>query len=191
MKRHRLIYCFSTMVHKQNYLHVTSSEFIDTMVKFGHRLGIFCHYDPVGEEIDKYFTLSSEEIEEYGYRLEEMNRGTDIPLRDLDFLERSKGCFARRGISVYIDCFTGSVMPCFKTPYTSKECNVFIDPHKNRLFEILNSDFFKSYRNDYFDGRQCFSDMMTELNWFMERSDVSMSDREDIADHMEIFKVKG
>jgi MoaA/NifB/PqqE/SkfB family radical SAM enzyme len=182
MREHHIIFCFSTMVHKGNYLHVTSRKFAKTMAAEGSRAGLFCRYVRIGEDIDRELDLTPEERELYGQRLDQLNRVADIPLRDLEFLEQHRGCMARRGVSIFIDPISGVVSPCFKTPFAPPSCNLLQDRHPNRLREILSSGFFRRYRDERVSGDQCFTTLDSELAWFQEAPELPANVKDEVAE---------
>ena len=149
MRKHSLLFCFTTTVFRGNYAHVTSREFVSEMTEMGNRLGLYCQFIPVGGDKDAEMALKAENIAEYYLLLEKINKESRIPLIDADFYERFTGCASRKGIFIYVDGITGRVYPCIKTPFSPQECNIFHNPHKNRLLEVLQTDFFVKHRSSY------------------------------------------
>lgn len=155
MRKHNLLFCFTVTVFRGNYNHVTSEQFVNEMTEMGNRLGLYCQFIPANEDIDEDMMLREDDTAEYCFLLDRINKWSRIPLIDADFFERSAGCASRRGIFVYVDGITGKVYPCIKTPFSSQECNIFENRHKNRLLEILQTDFFVNYRASYSSSRLC------------------------------------
>jgi len=103
-----------------------------------------------------------------------------MPILDPEIFEEVNGCRTKRGSVVYIDGATGKVMPCVKTPYAPEECNIYLNPHKDRLLEILKTEFFSDYRNSYTKCSQCSLNLPRELDKYLVNPDVSLRDKEKV-----------
>ena len=178
MKRHKLLYGFSATVFKENYHHILSGEFLNKMMEIGCKIGFYLMFLPVHENSNGKMILSESEVREYRKLYSEVKE--KIPILDPEIFEQANGCRAKRGSVIYIDATTGKVMPCVKTPYAPDECNIFLNPHKNRLLEILKTDFFTNYRKSYTKCSQCSLDLPNELNQFLVNQDVSLGDKEKV-----------
>lgn len=163
MRKHNLLFCFTTTVFRGNYAHVTSREFLSEMTEMGNKLGLYCQFIPMSGDADEEMALRAEDIAEYHPLLDKINKESNIPLIDADFFERFTGCASRKGVFVYVDGITGKVYPCIKTPFSPRECNIFSNPHKNRLLEILQTDFFVNYRASCSRSHLCHMHIEEEL----------------------------
>ncbi|HEY5132576.1 MAG TPA: radical SAM protein [Candidatus Krumholzibacteriaceae bacterium] len=178
MKRHGVLCGFSATVFKWNYRHVLSDEFLAAMSALGCRIGVYLSYIPLSGAAGVEMTLGDGEREEYEALYARASGSSPIPLLDPELFERPHGCRAKRGSVVYIDAATGKVMPCVKTPFAPESCNLYTRRHRDRLREILQSDFYVNYRNLYETCGQCSVDLQGELARYVTEPSVSERDRE-------------
>jgi len=150
-----LFYGFSAMVHRENYRHILSIEFLNKMMEMGCKAGMYLMFLPVRESPNGKMMLNHDEYLEYNMLYNTIRNHIPMPIIDPEIFENDHGCRAKRGSMIYIDGTTGKVMPCVKARYSPEECNIYLNPHKNRLLEILKTDFFTNYRNSYIQCSQC------------------------------------
>jgi MoaA/NifB/PqqE/SkfB family radical SAM enzyme len=180
MKQHKLLYGFSATVYKDNYRNILSDEFLNMMIDMGCKIGFYLMYTPLSVEYEGDMMLNEYEIKEYKALYKAVKDSTIIPILDPEIFEQEHGCRAKRGSVIYIDGTTGKVMPCVKTPYSPEECNIYLNQNKNRLLEILKSNYFVNYRNSYSKCSQCSHDFKNQLNQYLLVPDISLGDKERI-----------
>jgi MoaA/NifB/PqqE/SkfB family radical SAM enzyme len=173
-----LIFGYCATVYRSNYRHVLSVEFVNAMEETGCKFGIYLRFLPLAEDAQIDMILTERDEAEYDRLFEEVKAEVLIPLIDPDRFERWHGCRARRGSVIYVDGVTGKVTPCVKTPYAPPECNIYVNPHKNRLLEILRTDFFTCYRAGYHQHKQCSLNFSEEIETYLRAPDMPDEDRE-------------
>ena|GEM_PF-2150775 len=178
MARHGLIFGYCTTVYRGNYRHVLSSEFVNAMEEAGCKFGIYLRFLPLAENARVDMILTERDEAEYDRLFEEIKAEVLIPLIDPDRFERWHGCRARRGSVIYVDGVTGKVTPCVKTPYAPPECNIYVNPHRNRLLEILRTDFFACYRAGYEQHKQCSLNFSEEIETYLRMPDMPDEEQE-------------
>ncbi|MBM3237934.1 radical SAM protein [Candidatus Poribacteria bacterium] len=189
MNRHGLIFGYCATAYRGNYRHVLSPEFINTIAEAGCKFGLYLRFLPLAKDAQADMILSERDEVEYDILFEKVKAEVSIPLIDFHLFERWHGCRARRGSIIYIDGVTGKVAPCAKTPYAPPECNIYVNPHKNRLLEILRTDFFACYRASYtfveteFSGKtrflkQCSLDFVKEIEAYLQTLSMSPEEQE-------------
>jgi len=178
MKRHGLIFGYCATAYRENYCHVLSPEFVNTMAKAGCKFGLYLRFLPLAKDAQVDMILSEHDEAEYDRLFEKVKVEVSIPLIDFDGFERWHGCRARRGSIIYIDGVTGKVAPCAKTPYAPPECNIYVNPHKNRLLEILRTDFFACYRASYAQDKQCSLDFAKEIETYLQTLNMPPEEQE-------------
>ncbi len=155
MGSHGLFYGFSATVYRENYRQILSLEFLNKMTEMGCKAGMYLLFLPVPPGSNGQMALNHHEFLEYSAIFGTIRKQISIPILDPESFEQEHGCRAKRGSLIYIDATTGKVMPCVKSPYSPEECNIYFTPHKNRLLEILKTEFFVKYRNSYSPCSQC------------------------------------
>jgi hypothetical protein len=65
-----------------------------------------------------------------------------------------------------------------RTPYAPPECNIYVNPHKNRLLEILRTEFFACYRAGYDQHKQCSLDFSEEIETYLRMPDMPDKEQE-------------
>ncbi len=173
-----LIFGYCATVYRGNYRHVLSREFINAMEKAGCKFGIYLRFLPLAEDAQVNMILTEHDEAEYDRLFEEVKSEVLIPLIDPDRFEGRHGCRARRGSVIYVDGVKGKVTPCVKTPYSPPECNIYVNPHKNRLLEILRADFFACYRAGYDQYKQCSLNFSEEIETYLKISDMPSEEQE-------------
>lgn len=178
MKRYKLLYGYSSTVFKENYRHVLSGEFLSKMMEMGCKTGIYLMFIPVDENSNGNMMLDEDEVREYRTLYGKAKENILIPILDPEIFEQINGCRSKRGSLIYIDATNGKVMPCVKTPYSPEECNIYLDPHKDRLLEILKTEFFTNHRDSSTGCNQCSLNLPKELNQYLLDPGISPRDRE-------------
>lgn len=178
MARYGLIFGYCATVYRSNFRHVLSPEFINAMEKAGCKFGIYLRFLPLAEDAQLDMILTERDEAEYDRLFKEVKAEVLIPLIDPDRFERWHGCRARRGSVIYVDGVTGKVTPCVKTPYAPPEYNIYVNPHKNRLLEILRTDFFACYRAGYEQHKQCSLNLSEEIETYLRIPDMPDEERE-------------
>ena len=178
MNRHGLIFGYCATAYQENYRHVLSPEFVNAMAEAGCKFGLYLRFLPLAKDAQVDMILTEHDEAEYDRLFEEVKTKVSIPLIDFDAFERWHGCRARRGSIIYIDGVTGKVAPCAKTPYAPPECNIYVNPHQNRLLEILRTDFFACYRASYAQHKQCSLDFAKEIETYLQTLNMPPEEQE-------------
>lgn len=180
MRSNKLLYGFSATVTRENFRHILSAGFLNKMTEMGCKIGFYLKFLPVSDRYNGKMMLSESDTEQFSKLHNEAKEATSIPILDPEIFEEANGCRARRGSVIYIDGTTGKVMPCVKTPYAPEECNIYLNPHKDRLLEILKTKFFTDYRKSYTKCSQCSLNLPKELNHYLLNPDISLLDKEKV-----------
>jgi len=178
MNRYGLIFGYCATAYKGNYRHVLSPEFVNTMTEAGCKFGLYLRFLPLAKDAQVDMMLTERDEAEYDRLFEKVKVEVSIPLIDFDGFERWHGCRARRGSLIYIDGVTGKVAPCAKTPYAPPECNIYVNRHKNRLLEILRTDFFACYRASYAQHKQCSLNFVEEIEIYLQTPNMLPEEQE-------------
>jgi MoaA/NifB/PqqE/SkfB family radical SAM enzyme len=150
-----LFYGFSATVYRENYRQILSLEFLNKMMVMGCKAGMYLMFLPVHPSSNGRMELNPDEFLEYNALFNAVKNQISIPILDPESFEQEHGCRAKRGSLIYIDGTTGKVTPCVKSTYSPGDCNIYMNAHKNKLLEILKTDFFKKYRKSYTPCSQC------------------------------------
>lgn len=140
MKKHKLLFGYSTCYHRYNTESVGSDEFVDDMVRRGCKFSWNFTYMPVGigAETD---LLATPEQRAYMYRRIREIRATK-PIFAMDFWndgEYTEGCIAGGRRYLHINA-AGDVEPCAFIHYSN------VNIHDVTLLEALQSPIFQAYR---------------------------------------------
>jgi len=180
MDKQNLFFGYSTTVFKGNNNHVVSPEYVNQMADLGCIVGVYIRFNPVDENSDANMILSDSELDEYLIKLSEINSSVGVPLIDWEIVEQAHGCEAKKGHMIYIDGVTGKVAPCPKTPFSPESCNLYTNPHKDKLLEILQTEFFSGYRCSEDTCTHCSLSLVDELDNLLG-SDIEENERERLA----------
>ena len=140
MRKHRLLFGYSTCYHRYNTESVGSDEFVDDMIARGCRFAWNFTYMPVGKDAKVDF-LATPEQRAYMYRRIREIRATK-PIFAMDFWndgEFSEGCIAGGRRYLHINA-TGDVEPCAFIHYSN------VNIHDVSLLDALRSPLFMAYR---------------------------------------------
>jgi len=149
MRKHKLLFGYSTCYHRYNTESVGSDEFVDDMIARGCRFSWNFTYMPVGKDA-RVDLLATPEQRAYMYRRIREIRETK-PIFAMDFWndgEYSEGCIAGGRRYLHINA-AGDVEPCAFIHYFN------VNIHDVSLLEALRSPLFMAYRK-----RQPFNDNM-------------------------------
>lgn len=152
MAEAKLIFGFSTVVHKENLNEVISKEFIDSMIENRCFFGGFLPYIPVGSHPRYDVVCSQQEVSQYYSRLDVLTRSKPILILkegydDGTFL--NSGCGA--GHTIHVTA-RGEAEPCNGIEFSTHNI------HHSAIADILFSDFFRDIRallKKY--GNQCLT----------------------------------
>lgn len=142
MKKHRLLFGYSTCYHRYNTESVGSDEFVDDMISRGCRFSWNFTYMPVGKDA-RLDLLATPEQRAYMYRRVREIRSTK-PIFAMDFWndgEYTGGCIAGGRNYLHINA-AGDVEPCAFIHYSN------VNIHDVTLLEALQSPLFKAYRRN-------------------------------------------
>lgn len=142
MKKHRLLFGYSTCYHRYNTESVGSDEFVDDMINRGCRFAWNFTYIPVGKDARLDF-LATPEQRAYMYRRMREIRATK-PIFALDFWndgEYTNGCIAGGKRYIHINA-AGDVEPCAFIHYSN------VNIHDVSLLEALRSPILRAYRKN-------------------------------------------
>src|SRR5690554_535080 len=140
MKKHRLLFGYSTCYHRYNTESVGSDEFVDDMISRGCRFSWNFTYMPVGKDA-RLDLLATPEQRAYMYRRVREIRSTK-PIFAMDFWndgEYTGGCIAGGRRYLHINA-AGDVEPCAFIHYSN------VNIHDVTLLEALKSPLFAAYR---------------------------------------------
>ncbi|NLY88384.1 MAG: radical SAM protein [Firmicutes bacterium] len=140
MRRHKLIFGYSTCYHRYNTESVASDEFVDEMIARGCRFAWNFTYMPVGKDADVNL-LATPEQRTYMYRRIREIRETK-PIFAIDFWndgEFSDGCIAGGRSYLHINA-NGDVEPCAFIHYAN------VNIKEASLLDALRSPLFMAYR---------------------------------------------
>ncbi|WP_187351006.1 radical SAM protein [Capillibacterium thermochitinicola] len=140
MRKHKLIFGYSTCYHRYNTESVGSDEFIDDMIARGCRFAWNFTYMPVGKGA-KPDLIATPEQRAYMYRRAREIRETK-PIFYMDFWndgEYVNGCIAGGRCYLHINA-AGDVEPCAFIHYSN------VNIHDVTLLEALKAPLFQAYR---------------------------------------------
>jgi len=140
MKKHKLLFGYSTCYHRYNTESVGSDEFVDDMIARGCRFAWNFTYMPVGKDAKPDF-IATPEQRAYMYRRIREIRATK-PIFAMDFWndgEYVHGCIAGGRCYLHINA-AGDVEPCAFIHYSN------VNIHNVSLLEALRSPLFQAYR---------------------------------------------
>lgn len=140
MKEARLIFGFSTVVHKENVQEVVTEKYIDFMVDNGCCFCGILAYIPVGSFPKYHAVCSKEEVNAYYREIDRITKSRPILVlkegySDGTFL--NKGCASAHTIHI---TSSGEAEPCNGIEFFTHNIN------DSGIEEIFMSDFFKDIR---------------------------------------------
>jgi len=140
MRKHRLLFGYSTCYHRYNTESVGSDEFVDDMINRGCRFSWNFTYIPIGKDARPDFLVTPEQ-RAYMYRRVREIRATK-PIFAMDFWndgEYCHGCIAGGRRYLHINA-AGDVEPCAFIHYSN------VNIHEVSLLDALRSPLFMAYR---------------------------------------------
>jgi MoaA/NifB/PqqE/SkfB family radical SAM enzyme len=140
MRKHRLLFGYSTCYHRYNTESVGSDEFVDDMIARGCRFSWNFTYMPIGKDAVLNL-LAAPEQRAYMYRRIREIRASK-PIFAMDFWndgEFTQGCIAGGRCYLHINA-AGDVEPCAFVHYSN------VNIHDVTLLEALRSPLFMAYR---------------------------------------------
>ncbi|MCB5245402.1 MAG: radical SAM protein [Candidatus Cloacimonadaceae bacterium] len=140
MKKHKLLFGYSTCYHRYNTENVGSDEFIDDMIARGCRFAWNFTYIPIGKDAKLDF-IATPEQRAYMYRRIQEIRATK-PIFALDFWndgEAANGCIAGGRSYLHINA-NGDAEPCAFIHYAN------VNIKDVSLLEALRSPLFMEYK---------------------------------------------
>ena len=140
MRKHRLLFGYSTCYHRYNTESVGSDEFVDDMIAHGCRFAWNFTYMPIGKDAVLNL-LAAPEQRAYMYRRIREIRASK-PIFAMDFWndgEFTQGCIAGGRCYLHINA-AGDVEPCAFVHYSN------VNIHDVTLLEALRSPLFMAYR---------------------------------------------
>jgi MoaA/NifB/PqqE/SkfB family radical SAM enzyme len=152
MKEARIVFGFSTVVHKENLKEVISERYLGFMIDSGCFIGGFLPYIPVGDSPRHDVICSSTEVADYYRELDRISTGRPILVLKEGF---SDGSFLNDG------CGAGNTMH-ITSRGEAEPCNgieFFVDRVQEKsLKELMTSDYFNDIRrlNDE-NGNRCIA----------------------------------
>lgn len=153
MRDARLIFGFSTTVHRENVDEVVSVAFVDHMIAQGCYFGGFIPYIPVGASPRYALVCSEQEVRGYYQRLDRMARTRPIAILKEGYSDGTffnQGC--RAGSTIHITA-TGQAEPCNGIEFYTHDIG------HHTIEQVLTSPFFQAIRDLHPDGpRRCLVD---------------------------------
>lgn len=139
LKKHGIIFGFSTCYHSKNTEVIGSYEYIDHMIEKGCMFGWYFTYMPLGKDAVMDLMVSPEQREFMYHRVREIRETR--PIFVMDFWndgEYVKGCIAGGRNYLHINA-NGDVEPCAFIHYSN------VNIKDVSLLEALQSPLFKQY----------------------------------------------
>ena len=140
LKRHGILFGFSTCYHSKNTDVVGSDEYIDFVTEQGCLFGWYFTYMPLGKDADTSLIATSSQREHMYRRVREIRAGK--PIFVLDFWndgEYVNGCIAGGRKYLHINA-NGDVEPCAFIHYSN------VNIKEVSLLDALKSPIFMQYR---------------------------------------------
>lgn len=140
MKKHRLLYGYSTCYHRYNTESVGSDGFVDDMIDRGCRFAWNFTYMPVGKDAQSDLLATAQQRAWMYRRIREIRE--QKPIFAMDFWndgEYTQGCIAGGRSYLHINA-AGDVEPCAFIHYSN------VNIHDVTLLEALRSPLFMAYR---------------------------------------------
>jgi MoaA/NifB/PqqE/SkfB family radical SAM enzyme len=152
MKEAKIVFGFSTVVHKKNLREVISEAYLDFMIDNGCFIGGFLPYIPVGGAPRHDVVCSTSEVASYYREIDRISKGKPILVLKEGY---SDGSFLNDG------CGAGNTMH-ITSRGEAEPCNgieFFVDRVQDKGVEgILKSDFFNDIRRLNADnGNRCIT----------------------------------
>ena len=147
LKRHKILFGFSTCTTSLNAEYVMSEEYLDKMIEKGCKYGWFFNYMPVGCDAETTLLTTPEQREKMYYKLAEYRKTK--PIFTIDFWNDGRfvnGCIAGGKHYLHINA-NGDVEPCVFIHYSNANIKDM------SLLETLKQPIFKKYQKN-----QPFSD---------------------------------
>ncbi|NLM49892.1 MAG: radical SAM protein, partial [Clostridiaceae bacterium] len=142
LKKHKLLFGYSTCYHRYNTESVGSDEFVDDMIERGCRFSWNFTYMPVGKDA-RIDLIATPQQRAYMYKRIREIRATK-PIFAMDFWndgEYSDGCIAGGKRYLHINA-AGDVEPCAFIHYSN------VNIHDTSLLDALRSPLFMAYRKN-------------------------------------------
>jgi len=142
LRKHRLLFGYSTCYHRYNTESVGSDEFVDDMIARGCRFSWNFTYMPVGKDAHPEL-IATPEQRAYMYRRVREIRKTK-PIFTIDFWNDGEyvgGCIAGGRSYLHINA-AGDVEPCAFIHYSN------VNIHNVSLLDALRSPLFMAYRRN-------------------------------------------
>ncbi|MBK5252364.1 MAG: radical SAM protein [Peptostreptococcaceae bacterium] len=143
LKRHGILFGFSTCYHSKNTDVVGSDEYIDFVEEHGCLFGWYFTYMPLGKDADTSLLATSSQRAHMYKRVREIRAGK--PIFVLDFWndgEYVSGCIAGGRKYLHINA-NGDVEPCAFIHYSN------VNIKEVSLLDALKSPIFMQYRRQY------------------------------------------
>jgi MoaA/NifB/PqqE/SkfB family radical SAM enzyme len=140
MRKHRLLFGYSTCYHRYNTESVGSDEFVDDMIARGCRFSWNFTYMPIGKDAVLNLLAAPEQRAYMDRRIREIRASK--PIFAMDFWndgEFTQGCIAGGRCYLHINA-AGDVEPCAFVHYSN------VNIHDVTLLEALRSPLFMAYR---------------------------------------------
>lgn len=152
MKEAKLIFGFSTVVHKENLQEVISETYLDFMIENGCFFGGFLPYIPVGSSPRHEVVCNEKEVKNYYLKLNEISKAKPMLIlkegySDGTFL--NQGCGAGQTIHITSN---GEAEPCNGIEFFTN--NIYASSIK----DIFMSEFFQDIRRLHpQNGKRCLT----------------------------------
>lgn len=141
MRKHKLLFGYSTCYHRYNTESVGSDEFIDDMIERGCRFSWNFTYMPVGKDAVTDLLATAEQRAYMYHRIREVRK--EKPIFAMDFWndgEYVDGCIAGGRRYLHINA-AGDVEPCAFVHYSN------VNIHDVSLLDALQSPIFMAYHH--------------------------------------------
>jgi MoaA/NifB/PqqE/SkfB family radical SAM enzyme len=142
MRKHKLLFGYSTCYHRYNTESVASDEFVDDMIDRGCLFSWNFTYMPVGKDARPDLIATPEQRAHMYRRIREIR--AEKPIFAMDFWndgEFTQGCIAGGRNYIHINA-AGDVEPCAFIHYAN------VNIHDVSLLEALQSPLFKEYQKN-------------------------------------------
>lgn len=157
LREARVLFGFSTTVHRDNVDEVVSGPYLDWMIERGASFGGFLPYVPVGAAPRYDLVCDEDEVAAYYRRLDELVAHRPIGVLKEGYADGSffnQGCRAASTLHVTSD---GLIEPCNGIEFAT------LDVQHGSLRDALDSPFFQAIRDLHPQGgRRCLVDTEPE-----------------------------
>jgi hypothetical protein len=154
MRAAGLLFGYISTVLRDNRAAILDPAFVADMQRRGCRFGVYSMFLSFDSDLARTLMLGPTERADYARQFVALQGRSPVPLLDIDGVEAHVGCRSRAGATLYVDAVEGTVAPCIRDAASPEPGALYADRRPGRLAQILESDFFRTYRAGA-DGHVC------------------------------------